>query len=137
MMPIIFSGCAVLHHIQIGEIDNRKQFVQVPIEVLVSEMGFDMGEAKNLSQSILSNQKAKNDAAAIADTIALFQIGPRTGAPIYNEKYAEKIIYHLHTKCPQGQITEVQSIRETREYPVIKGEIVKIVAQCLREKKGT
>lgn len=127
-------GCAVLHHVQLSDIDNRSQFVMVPIEVKVSEMGFDIGEAKGIAQGVLSNQDDRKAAGSVATIIQSFQMGPRTGAPVYSDKYAEKLIYQLHTQCPSGKITGVQSVRESREYPVIKGEIIKITGFCLREK---
>lgn len=134
-LPLLLSGCAVLHHVQLSDIDNRPQYAMVPIEVKVSETGVDLGEAKNISQSVLASQRDRNNAGDIADIIRTFQMGPRTGAPVYSDKYAEKVIYQLHTQCPSGKITGVQSIRESREYPVIKGEIIKITGYCLREKE--
>ena len=131
---LLLNGCAVLHHVQIGELDSSSKYVAIPIEVKVSEIGVNLGEAKSLSQGMMSRQSDKNQAGDLADMIALFQMGPRTGAPIYSEHYAEKLIYQLHSQCPSGKITGLQSIRETREYPVIKGEIVKIMAFCLKEK---
>ena len=130
------SGCAILHKVQLSDLDTRSQFVMVPIEVKVSETGVDLGDVQAISQGVLqnsSNQQAAGDAIAI---LQAFQIGPRTGPPVYSDKYAEKIIYQLHTQCPSGKITGVQSIRESRKYPVISGEIVKITGFCLRE-KGT
>lgn len=134
LSALFLSGCAVLHHVQLSDIDNRSQFVMVPIEVKVSEVGVDIGEAKNISQAVLRNKNDQRAAGDIATLIQYFQMGPKTGAPVYSDKYAEKVIYQLHTQCPSGKITGVQSIRETREYPVIKGEIVKITGFCLREK---
>ena len=131
---LFLSGCAVLHHVQLSDIDNRSQFVLVPIEVKVSEMGFDIGEAKGIAQGVMTNSRDRQGAGDIAAAIQAFQMGPRTGAPVYSDKYAEKLIYQLHTQCPSGKITGVQSTRESREYPVIKGEIVKITGFCLREK---
>ena len=130
------SGCAILHHVQLSDLDTRSQFTMVPIEVKVSETGVDLGDVSAISKGVLKNsgdQQAVGDALAILQS---FQMGPRTGPPVYSDKYAEKIIYQLHTQCPSGKITGVQSTRETRRYPVITGEIVKITGFCLRE-KGT
>lgn len=128
------SGCAVLHHVQMSDIDNRSQFALVPIEVKVSEVGVDIGDAKAIANASLANAKDRQAAGDVATIIQSFQMGPRTGAPVYSDKYAEKLIYQLHTQCPSGKITGVQSVRESRDYPVIKGEIVKITGYCLREK---
>lgn len=134
LSTLLLSGCAVLHHVQLSDIDNRSQFVMVPIEVKVSETGVDIREANNIAQGVLKNQNDRAGAGDLATFIQMIQMGPRTGAPVYSDKYAEKMIYQLHTQCPSGKITGVQSIRESREYPVIKGEIVKITGFCLREK---
>lgn len=134
VLCVSLSGCAVLHHVQLSDIDNRSQFVAVPIEVKVSEMGFDVGEAARIGQGMTRNTNDKNALGDAAAIIQSFQMGPRTGAPVYSDRYAEKLIYQLHTQCPSGKITGVQSIRESREYPVIKGEIVKITGYCLRPK---
>jgi hypothetical protein len=133
---LFLSGCAVLHHVQMSDIDNRSQYVMVPIEVKVSEVGVDIGEATSIAKGVSNNRNDRNTLGDIGDIIQSFQMGPRTGAPVYSDRYAEKLIYQLHTQCPSGKITGVQSIRESREYPVIKGEIVKITGFCLRE-KGT
>lgn len=133
---LFLSGCAVLHHVQMSDIDNRSQYVMVPIEVKVSEVGVNIGEATSIAKGVANNRNDRNTLGDIGDIIQSFQMGPRTGSPVYTDRYAEKLIYQLHTQCPSGKITGVQSIRESREYPVIKGEIVKITGFCLRE-KGT
>ena len=127
-------GCAILHHVQVGEVDGREGSM-VPFEVMVSETGVDIGEAGRIAKS--TNTKAGNDANNIAEIIALFQMGPRTGHPIYNERYAEKLVYLIHEKCPSGQITGLTSIREMRKYPVISGEIVKVTGYCIHKKSKT
>ena len=140
LVLVLTSGCAVLHHVQMSDVDTRAQYVAVPIEVKVSETGVDMGDVKAISEGITRGNNGggsgRNAVGDIAAIIEMFQIGPRTGAPVYTDKYAEKIIYQLHTQCPSGKLTGMQSIRETRKYPVISGEIVKITGFCLRE-KGT
>jgi hypothetical protein len=124
------TNCAVLHHIQVSDIDNTSGYVKVPIEVKVSETGVDMKQIENLARA--TNSKGGDQAGDAAAFIQYFQMGPRTGAPVYTDKYAEKIIYQLHTQCPSGRISGVTSIRETRDYSIIKGEIVKVTAFCLR-----
>jgi hypothetical protein len=133
-LGLSLAGCAVLHHVQMSDIDNRSQYTMVPIEVKVSEVGVDLGDAKAIARGTLANQRDRQAAGDVMSIIQSFQMGPRTGAPVYSDRYAEKLIYQLHTQCPSGKITGVQSVRESREYPVIKGEIVKITGFCLREK---
>ncbi len=129
---LFFTGCAVLHHVQVGQIDNRKAYKLTPIEIKVSEMGIDLNDAKaisNMAMNSYDSQKA-NDALT---ALQYFQMGPHTGAGVYSLAYIQDIEKNLASQCPNGFITGITSIRETREYPVIKGEIVKIKAFCATE----
>lgn len=127
------AGCAVLHKTQISEIDNRNRYALVPFEIKVSETGVDMQDVHAIARAFKDSKAADRvgDAAAI---VGLFQMGPRTGGPVYVEGYAKRLIYALHQQCPNGGITGVTSVRETRKYPVISGEIVKINGYCLRRR---
>ncbi len=127
------TGCAVLHKTQISEIDNRNQYSLVPFEIKVSETGVDLKDVQNIARSFKDSKAADKvgDAAAL---IGLFQMGPKTGAPVYVEGYAKKLIYAIHQQCPNGGVTGVTSVRETRKYPVISGEIVRINGYCLRKR---
>lgn len=97
---------------------------------IVSEFGVSTSDIKSLGRS--THSKAGKQVEDIATMIEYFQMGPRTGVPVYTDKYAEKLIYELHTQCPSGKLTGLLSIQESREYPVIKGEIIKIKGYCLR-----
>lgn len=136
MLATSLSGCAVLHHVQLSDIDNRSRFSMQPIDIKVSEIGVDLHEASSIGGAMTRNSHDRDALGNIMAIIQSFQMGPRTGAPVYTEHYADKLIYQLHSQCPSGKLTGLQSIRESREYPVIKGEIVKITGYCLRE-KGT
>jgi hypothetical protein len=54
---------------------------------------------------------------------------------VFVANYADHLEVKLKQQCPSGRITGVMGIRESREYPVIKGEIVKVKAFCLRYKE--
>lgn len=131
---LLLSACAALHHVQLSDVDNRTQFTAVPIEVKVSEVGVSIGEAKAISKALMTNAADRQAADKAGTILESFQMGPRTGSPVYSDTYAEHIVEELRSQCPNGKITGVESIRESRNYPVIKGEIVKIKAYCLREK---
>lgn len=131
LVPLL-SGCAILHHAQVGQVDGRKEFAQIPFEIKVSEMGVSLNDAESISRS--ANTRAGDQLGDVAAIIGLFQTGPRTGAPVYDQRYAEKVIYQIHEKCPSGRVTGLMSIREMRKYPVISGEIVKITGYCLRNR---
>ena len=132
---IALSGCAVLHKVQLSDIDNREGYALVPFEIKVSETGVDLQEAAEISRGLFRNSQDAQHASEAAAFIGLFQMGPRTGNAIYSDSYAQKLVYAVHQQCPSGRITGVQSIRETRKYPVISGEIVKIAGYCMRPRK--
>ena len=135
-MTILFlSSCAQLHHVQIGEIDNNPKFVQKPFDIKLSEVGVDIQEAGRITKA-LAGKDSNNEAKQIADIIALFQMGPRTGNPVYEKGYAKNLIQLIYEKCPSGRVTGLTSIRETRKYPVVSGEIVKLTGYCLLPKGG-
>ncbi len=131
---IALSGCAHLHHVQIGQIDNRKALIDVPFEILMSETGVSTEDVAAIARATRTN--AGKDAGNVAAIIGLFQMGPRTGNPVYSERYAEKLVYEIYRKCPSGRVSNLVSIREMRKYPVISGEIVKVTGVC-REARTT
>jgi hypothetical protein len=126
------SACAVLHHVQVGEVDNREALIDVPFEVMMSETGVSTQEIGQIGRATQTN--AGNNLGMVTAIIGLFQMGPRTGNPVYSERYAEKLIYQIYEKCPSGQVSDLISIRETRKYPVISGEIVKVTGVCRHPK---
>jgi hypothetical protein len=130
LLPMLF-GCAHLHHIQLSDIDNSEGAKAIPFDIKVSETGVDLGEAVRIQRGLFQNSKAAEGAGNIAAIVALFQQGPHTGNPVYSNTYAEKLIYALYQECPSGQLTGLSSIRETRKYPVVSGEIVRIKGFCL------
>lgn len=129
----ILVSCAQLHHVQIGEIASHPDYIQKPFEIKISEMGVNIDEAAKIV-TLASGKSANSDAQEIAGLIGLFQMGPRTGEPVYEKDYAKNLIQVLYEKCPSGKISGLTSIRETRKYPVISGEIVKITGYCLMKK---
>ena len=67
----------------------------------------------------------------------MFQMGPRTGNPVYNERYAEDLLFLIKQKCPNGRVSGLTITREQSErYPVISGEIVKVTGHCLRKRSS-
>lgn len=132
---LFLSACAQLHHVQIGELDNNPKYVQKPFDIKISEMGIDLNDVKNISQAVLKDNSNDDVQKALA-ILSLFQMGPSTGAPVYVKDYAKNLIQVLYEKCPSGKITGLTSVRETRKYPVISGEIVKVTGYCLLPKNG-
>lgn len=132
LAPLI-QGCAVLHHVQIGEVENRSQFTYIPVEMKISEMGIDLKDLKAISNAFLDKKSARDSNEAL-NYLAYFQMGPHTGAGIYNLEYIKQIEANLYSQCPKGFLTGLMSVRETRKYPVISGEIIKIKGFCASPK---
>jgi hypothetical protein len=129
----LLSGCAFLHHVTVGDIDNRKGYTQKPIEFKVSETGVDLKDVKTMADIFMRNQHAQSTKEA-AGFIESIQMGPRTGHPVYNLAAYSDLNQKLKALCPSGRITGILAIRETRKYPVISGEIIKVKAYCLEPK---
>lgn len=130
LLSFFIAGCAQLHHIQVGDVETHSKFVQKPFEILISEMGFNIGEVAGAAGRTREGLKNNDGAKALA-ILSLFQMGPITGNPVYVKDYAKNLMQVLYEKCPSGNITGLMSIRETRKYPVISGEIVKVKGFCL------
>ena len=128
---LLLTSCAVLHHVQVGDVKDDEKFTLRPFELKVSETGVDFEEAGKITKAFTGSKAAKKDIDGVTDIIQLFQQGPRTGVPVFSETYAQNIIHDLYRECPTGKITGIVSIREMRKYPVISGEIVKIKGYCM------
>lgn len=132
LFALTLTGCAALHHAQVGEIDNRDGALGKArkFDVKVSDVGVNLKETANLARAIRGKRedKAVDDVERI---LGYFQQGPTTGEKVFNDTYAEKVLALVKAECPGGQITGLMSVRETRKYPVISGEIVKITGYCV------
>ena len=131
---VLFSlgGCAQLHGYQIGNIDRNEGSMKT-FEVKVSGTGVNLEEANQVAQGMFKlagNKKGAEGANSIKETVAMFQFGPKTGNPVYDEKYADKLYSLVRQKCQSGHVSGLTIVRETRKYPVISGEIVKITGFC-------
>lgn len=126
---VVLAGCAILHHVQVGQIDNRtSDDVLIPFEILMNEVGVSTEEIGKMAKA--TNSRGGDDVAGLAALVSLFQMGPRTGNLTYNEHYAKNLVYEIYQKCPSGRVTGLMSIREMRKYPAISGEIVKVTGYC-------
>ncbi|MCC6647098.1 MAG: hypothetical protein IT374_16190 [Polyangiaceae bacterium] len=117
-------GCASLHAYDIGETDQS--LPSRPIEIAVDETGISLQQA-SAAAGALSDNKAAGRAGTIAE---LLNYGPTTGNSVLDAKYADGVVAALYQQCPSGRITGVVSVRESRTYPILSGEIVKIKARC-------
>lgn len=128
----LMTGCAVLHSVQLGEIDSSVVLEGRRFEIKVTELGFDV-EGVLAGAEGIATQSNGSESSVLADIYALSNMGPKTGLPVYNVAYSDGIIDRLRKECPSGQISGLMSIRESAEYAVISGEIVKIVGYCAKE----
>ena len=133
VMTLLFlPSCAVLHHAQIGEIDNRQIWHKRKFEIKVSETGVNLKNAGRAVSQLTGNANAQKG----SEYLGMIQMGPRTGNPVYSESYARKIYEQVRTACPSGKVTGLESVRENRDYSVISGEIVKVTGYCLSSKNS-
>lgn len=142
MKKIIFglcwalTSCASLYHVQVSDVENMDR--GRVIDVKVSETAFDfksMGQTGiNAAQRNAYRRGDRGDQDKLAGLEILWALtnyGPRTGLPVFTERYSDHVLDELIGRCPTGKITGITSIREAREYPYISGEIVNIRAYCI------
>lgn len=131
IMATILGSCVVMHHAQVGDIDNRRGMGK-RFEVMVSEMGFNLDEATSIAKSLTRSKAARSDLGRANAIVSMFQSGPRTGNLVLDDSYARDLVELIKARCPSGRVTGLTSVRESNKYPVISGEIVKITGYCLK-----
>jgi len=131
LLAVTLSGCAVLHRAQYGDVDATHKKAK-KISVKVSENTINIGELSSVAGAIGKKSKGVGKLGEAFDWYeTLFQFGPRTGTPVFTENYARGVPAQLAEKCPKGRLVNIVSLRESREYPVVKGEIVRVDADCI------
>jgi hypothetical protein len=128
---ILLAGCTRLDSFQLGKVKGDLHNYQ-KFEIKVNEVGINIGEAAEIAKLFASKKQAKQ-IDAIRDIIEMFQMGPKTGNPTFNDTWTNGVAEAILTKCPSGVITGLTSIREMNEYPVFSGEIVKIIGYCQKD----
>ncbi len=131
---VLAGGCSHLHHHQLGDIDSGVVLQGSRFELLVSQVGVNIQEAGDIAKGVARSQQARDQIQAIQGIIALFQMGPRTGNDIYSDTFADHLTDSILERCPTGRISGLSVTRETAKYPIVSGEIVKIVGYCMNEK---
>jgi hypothetical protein len=124
------TACASLHHYEVSDIDSTEGKL-TPFELQVDETGINVHEAIGIAKTVAGDQ-GKKRLGTLDSAIALFQVGPSTGNPTFNETWADGVIPALRERCPTGHITGVSTVRETNRYPVVSGEIVTIKGYCIQ-----
>ena len=82
----LLTACARLDHVQIGDID-QSQGTLTPFTVQVSEFGFEAAAAAEIGR-IATEGQASQQFQEIRDILALMNMGPRTGNPVFSDDYA-------------------------------------------------
>lgn len=129
------SGCAVMHRSAIGEVLPGEGAQESRVELGVSELGVDR---ESLSKDVAAI--AKNGGSGSLETagnvIEFFTWAttqsPRTGNPTRTDTWADNLVMELKRHCPNGQVSGIQTLRESAEYPYVSGEIVRVRATCYR-----
>lgn len=128
----LINGCAVLHRVQLSDLEKSEG---APFSVRVSETTVDFGEIGNVAKSagrMSGSRDLSRGGQGIELYTAAFQFGPRTGTPVFNEFYARDIPERVASQCKNGRVANLISVRETRSYPIVKGEIVRVDGVCVK-----
>lgn len=128
---LFLNGCTILHKTQIGEIDSKAISQGQRFEVLLSETGVNLKEAAQIARAFTNSSQTSSQIKEVEEFISYFQMGPRTGNMVFNDRYADAVPKILLAKCPSGRISNLMCVRETAKYPVVSGEIIKIIGYCL------
>ena len=129
-MSLSHWDCATLHQIQISDIQGTEGRL-APIEVRVSETGIDVQKATELEGAMTASHIARLEGHEVGGILSFFQFGNKTGNVVYSETYADQALREMVRQCPTGRITGLVSVRETRAYPVVSGEVVKLSGLCI------
>lgn len=131
---VLQAGCAIMHHTQIGEVDSRIVLKGRRFEIKVSEVGFNIQEAGKIGKAMTRHKGTQKQIGQVQAIIEMFQMGPKTGNPVFTDEYSDRVFSLVRKECPSLKFSGLTSVRETAKYPVVSGEIVKIVGFCLGER---
>jgi len=126
----LLTACVRLDHVQIGDIDQTQGNL-TPFTVQISEFGIEAAAAAEVGR-IATKGQASQQFQEIRDILTLMNMGPRTGNPVYDDSYAEKVMEYMYAECPSGQVTGLTSVREAKGFGPVSGEIIRISGYCIR-----
>jgi hypothetical protein len=122
------GGCATLHRAQLDEIDAQHGRL-VPFEIHVSETGVSTKAIGTIASVAVRSSKPSQ----VANIIALFQFGPKTGEVVYDDKFADAVAGEILAKCPSARVTGLMSMRESTNYYAVSGEYVTVRGYCVMD----
>lgn len=124
------TGCARLHSVQISDINNSRGNL-ARFDIKTSETGVNVSEGAHLAGAVSGSKSFQQGTKAVSQMWALITYGPRIGEVTFSDTYADDLQFKLPTYCSSGRIAGVMTIRETNKYPVISGEIVRVIGYCV------
>ena len=119
-------GCASLHHAQLDEIDAQSGHLR-PFEIHVSETGVNTKAVGTVASVALRSSTPSK----LADVVALFQFGPKTGDVVFDDKFADSVAQQILNECPSARVTGLVSMRESTKYYAVSGEYVTVRGFCI------
>jgi len=120
------SGCAELHRAQLDEIDAQHGPLR-PFEIHVTETGVSVKAIGTIASVAMHSSRP----SYIADIVALFEYGPKTGEVVFDDKFADEVAQDILVQCPSGRVTGVMSLRESTNYYAVSGEYVTVRGFCI------
>ena len=131
------TGCAALHSVQLGEIDSQTVMQGEKFVINLTEIGLDTDDAVGLVAAVTGESKhgqlhQNEKVESVGEIIKLFQIGPRTGYPVFRAGYSDGLMAKIKAKCPSGRVSGLISVRESADYGIVSGEIVKLIGYCAK-----
>jgi hypothetical protein len=133
---LLICSCASLYHVQVADVETTDR--GRVIDIKLSETAFDIKGAASTGLNIAKrnavdrgSRGAQDKIAGLELILAVSNFGPRTGVPVFTDKYSDYLLDELVSKCPYGRITGLTSVREARKYPYISGEIINLRGYCV------
>jgi hypothetical protein len=127
---LLVGGCSQLHHVHIGEID-QSQGTLTPFTIKVNEFGLDVAKAVEIGSEVAKSSSTSEDLELVAFILAVSNFGPKTGNPVYNDAYADKVLSEVMKVCPSKKLTGLTSVREATNVGPVSGEVVRINGYCI------
>jgi hypothetical protein len=128
VLGAMVTGCASLHHVEVGEMTPAQ--ADKRIEFKLSHTGWDVQQAAALVRFMSPDSRVRSGAKTVSTVWQLLTFGPRTGEVTFNDTYADETFKLLAAACAPGRLVGFVTMRETAKYPVVSGEIVRVVGYC-------
>ncbi len=132
---LLVGGCSQLHHVHIGDID-QSQGTLTPFTIQVNELGFDAAKTAEIGAEVAKSSSTSEDLELVAFILAVSNFGPKTGNPVYNDAYADKVLAEVTKVCPSKKLTGLTSIREATNVGPVSGEVVRIKGYCINNSQS-